>query len=145
MRYLTTFLSLTLLMSCALAGPTSRPITILTHAGEYPAHGMVQLSFKNETSQTLSLNMCRATLQQRVGGQWNRLQTSTPHSCKDNLENLAPGELRESTLPLPPEATSGTFRYEFENIYLESGALAPASDRVSNPFQIRPPVLHTAS
>jgi hypothetical protein len=71
--------------------------------------GAVELTLHNGSEQSVGYNLCSSGLQRWSGSEWQAVQTG--EVCTMELRTLAPGGSAIFEKQLPPDLSSGDYRY----------------------------------
>jgi hypothetical protein len=88
----------------AFADLTAQPATVR-------AGGTVDLTLTNRSEHALGYNLCPASLERRVGDDWQQHPESPAEVCTMELRVLQPGASGTYQHTLPPTLPAGTYRF----------------------------------
>lgn len=107
----------TIVLLCACASspePSPEPssadvaLELEVEPEEVAAGDSITLELDNESSESVSYNLCSSGLEREAGGAWEDVQSN--RVCTRELRILPPGEEARYTLQLPDELSPGTYR-----------------------------------
>ncbi|MHB0950028.1 MAG: hypothetical protein ACYC3Q_03985 [Gemmatimonadaceae bacterium] len=121
-----------------LTGTSSNPYTIRADSSSYAAGSIVTVSARNDTRSTIVVGECGYRLLASAGSGWALVASGPPGGCDLAGRVLRPGESTIRRVPLPGDATAGTYRVAVGGIGSPDPAIQLSEDAVSTPpFQVR--------